>query len=61
MPAAGQPRLGNVTVRDFSGSTASLEVVYESPAVEVMDRLADLDGGFPVTGLSGNRMEIRYG
>jgi len=49
-----------VAIRDFSGSTASLEVISEIPSVEVIDRLAELEGGFTVTGLSGNRMEIRF-
>ncbi len=50
----------DVVTRDFTGSRATLEVVSETSTREVIEGLTELGGGFTVTGLAGNRMEIRF-
>lgn len=52
----------DVVTRDITGSRATIEVVSESPSAEVIDAVASLEltPGFEVTGMSGNRLEIRF-
>ncbi|MCK4806188.1 MAG: flagellar assembly protein T N-terminal domain-containing protein [Candidatus Aegiribacteria sp.] len=52
----------DVITRDFTGSRATLEVVSETGTTEVIDELvsSEIDVDFQVTGISGNRVEIRF-
>ena len=52
----------SVVQRDLTGTTALLEVVSETSSQEVLDELGarDLDIGFEVKGLAGNRIEIIF-
>jgi hypothetical protein len=51
--------VSDVLVRDFTGSRATLEVISETPSSEVIGNLSDMDGGFTITGVTGNRVELR--
>ncbi len=52
----------DVITRDFTGSRATLEVLSETGTTEVIDELvsSEIDVNFEVTGISGNRVEIRF-
>ncbi len=52
--------VSEVLTRDFTGSRATIEVISEIPSQEVLERLAELGGGFSITGAAGNRVEIRF-
>jgi len=49
----------DVLARDFTGSRATLEVVSETSSAEVIESLSGIGGGFTITGLTGNRVELR--
>ncbi|MFO7626155.1 MAG: flagellar assembly protein T N-terminal domain-containing protein [Candidatus Fermentibacteraceae bacterium] len=51
--------VSGVLVRDFTGSRATLEVVSETPSTEVIESLPGIGGGFTITGITGNRVELR--
>lgn len=51
--------VSDVLVRDFTGSRATLEVVSEASSTEVIESLSGVGGGFTVTGITGNRVELR--
>lgn len=52
----------DVITRDFIGSRATLEVISETSTEEVIDEISsgELDVEFQVTGMAGNRLEIRF-
>lgn len=52
----------DVIIRDFTGSRATLEVISETGSQEVMDELVspEIETDFEVTGMAGNRIEIRF-
>lgn len=52
----------DVITRDFTGTRATLEVISETATSQVIDELTsgELDVEFQVTGMSGNRIEIRF-
>ncbi|MCD4702156.1 MAG: flagellar assembly protein T N-terminal domain-containing protein [Candidatus Aegiribacteria sp.] len=52
----------DVITRDLTGSRATLEVVSETGTTEIIDELvsSEIDVNFEVTGMSGNRIEIRF-
>lgn len=50
--------VSDVLVRDFTGSRATLEVVSETSSADVVEGLPEI-GGFTVTGVAGNRVELR--
>lgn len=52
----------DVITRDFIGSRATLEVISETSTEEVIDEISsgELDVEFQVTGMAGNRVEIRF-
>lgn len=51
--------VSDVLVRDFTGSRATLEVISDTPSSEVIDNLSGVGGGFLITGVTGNRVELR--
>jgi hypothetical protein len=51
--------VSDVLVRDFTGSRATLEVISEIPSSEVIGSLSNMGGGFTITGVTGNRVELR--
>ncbi len=52
----------DVITRDFTGARATLEVISETATSQVIDELTsgELNVNFQVTGMSGNRIEIRF-
>jgi len=54
--------VSDVVIRDFVGSRATLEVISEISASEVIDELTtgEFDMEFEVTGMSGNRVNIQF-
>lgn len=52
----------DVITRDFIGSRATLEVISETSTEEVIDEISsgELDVEFQITGMAGNRVEIRF-
>ncbi len=52
----------DVVTREFIGTKAVLEVVSETATSQVIDEMTsgELDVEFQVTGMSGNRIEIRF-
>ncbi len=52
----------DVIARDFTGTRATLEVISETATSQVIDELTsgELNVNFQVTGMSGNRIEIRF-
>ncbi len=52
----------DVVIRDFTGSRATLEVISEIGTQEVMDELVspEIETGLEVTGMAGDRIEIRF-
>ena len=52
----------DVITREFAGSRATLEVLSETSTEEVIDEISggELDVEFEITGLAGNRVEIRF-
>ena len=52
----------DIIIRDFTGSRATLEVISEIGTQEVMDELVsqEIETDFEVTGMAGNRIEIRF-
>ncbi|MCD4848401.1 MAG: flagellar assembly protein T N-terminal domain-containing protein [Candidatus Aegiribacteria sp.] len=52
----------DVIIRDYTGSRATLEVISEIGTQEVMDELASPEIGidFEITGMGGNKIEIRF-
>jgi hypothetical protein len=51
--------VSDVLLRDFTGSRATLEVVSETSSTEVIESLTGIGGGFTITGIAGNRVELR--
>lgn len=51
--------VSDVLVRDFTGSRATLEVISETPSSEVIGNLPGIGEGFTITGVTGNRVELR--
>lgn len=52
----------DVITRDLTGSRATLEIVSETGTTEIIDEIVSsvIDVNFQVTGISGNRVEIRF-
>ncbi len=52
----------DIIIRDYTGSRATLEVISEIGTQEVLDELVsqEIETGFKVTGMAGNRIEIRF-
>jgi len=52
----------DVVTRDFIGSRATIEVISETSTAEVVDEMTSDSFGvdFEITGMSGNRIEIRF-
>jgi hypothetical protein len=52
----------DVITREFAGSRATLEVISETSTEEVIDEISsgEFDVEFQVTGMAGNRVEIRF-
>lgn len=49
-----------VLARDLTGSRATLEVISTTSSREIMDGLSAIGGGFTITGVAGNRVELRF-
>lgn len=52
----------DVIIRDYTGARATLEVISEIGTQEVMDELVspEIETDFEVTGMAGDRIEIRF-
>lgn len=51
--------VSDVLLRDFTGSRATLEVISETSTTEVIESLTGIGEGFTITGIAGNRVELR--
>ncbi|MCD4706565.1 MAG: flagellar assembly protein T N-terminal domain-containing protein [Candidatus Sabulitectum sp.] len=52
----------DVITRDFIGSRATLEILSETSTAQIIDEMTsgELNVNFQVTGMSGNRIDIRF-
>lgn len=57
---AGIRGVSDVLTRDLTGARATLEVISTTSSQEILDGLTTIGSGFSITGMAGNRVELRF-